>query len=289
MSNNIPTYTLQSWNDQDDAEVNIYLINHKIDKPKSAIHVPFRGNYFGLSLCVRGSAEIVINLENYQIKADHLIVLSPQHIRQFNYISEDYKTISVFFTEEFFSTYNHISPYKFEFFENSSSHVLQLSGDELDNIRSTFDFLKLKFESDSQHREQILASLLNAFLYEISNIESMHEASGKTQNRGQLLLSSFKKLLYEYCPQERSVGFYADHLFVTPKHLSEICKNITGKTAGQWIAEIVILEAKILLQKPELNIAQVSESLHFTDPSTFGKFFKNISGQSPMAYRQKLG
>lgn len=82
--------------------------------------------------------------------------------------------------------------------------------------------------------------------------------------------------------------FYASLLHVTPKHLSEVVKAQTGRTAGEWIDQSVILEAKVLLQQKELSISQVADALHFSDQSVFGKFFKVNTGVSPLAYRQSL-
>ncbi len=108
------------------------------------------------------------------------------------------------------------------------------------------------------------------------------------QTRSQLLASDFKKLVNVHFTAERSVKFYATKLCVTPNHLTVTVKEATGKTAGEWIDETVILEAKVLLQNTALTIAEISDSLHFADQSTFGKFFKNLTGLSPVAYKQAL-
>ena len=95
-------------------------------------------------------------------------------------------------------------------------------------------------------------------------------------------------MVYDNFQKERTVKFYADKLFVTTKYLTETIKSETGKTSNEWIDEILLLEAKILLSNPTLQIAQIAETLNFPDASTFGKFFKNLSGTSPLNYRQSL-
>ncbi len=87
---------------------------------------------------------------------------------------------------------------------------------------------------------------------------------------------------------ERSVTFYADKLFVTPKHLSAVLKEISEKTAGEWIDLRVILEAKLLLRSTGLNIQEISTKLNFANQSFFGKYFKHLTGMSPRDYRAKL-
>jgi len=83
------------------------------------------------------------------------------------------------------------------------------------------------------------------------------------------------------------VQHYADELNVSRKYLSEVIKKHSGKTASDWISEMVILEAKVLLQNKKMSINQISDLLHFSDQSVFGRFFKNYEGISPLEYRKK--
>jgi AraC-like DNA-binding protein len=81
------------------------------------------------------------------------------------------------------------------------------------------------------------------------------------------------------------VRFYGEALNVTPKYLTETVKEINGKSAGAVIDDFVILEAKLLLEKPENTIAQVADLLNFSDQSFFGKYFKRITGISPKEFK----
>ena len=63
-------------------------------------------------------------------------------------------------------------------------------------------------------------------------------------------------------------------------------KGLTGKSAGAWIDDYVILEAKALLKSTTLTILQVSEALNFANQSFFGKYFKQHTGVSPTQYRR---
>ena len=80
--------------------------------------------------------------------------------------------------------------------------------------------------------------------------------------------------------------FYADKLFITPQYLSLILKELTGMSANKWIDDALVAEAKVLLKAPQMTVQQVADQLHFSDQSTFGKFFKKHMGISPMEYRR---
>jgi len=89
-----------------------------------------------------------------------------------------------------------------------------------------------------------------------------------------------------YYKKERSVSFYAGKLYVTPKYLSSLVKAVSGKTAGEWIAEIVVLESKVLLKSSSKSIQEISVELNFANQSFFGKYFKQHTGMSPYAYKK---
>lgn len=108
------------------------------------------------------------------------------------------------------------------------------------------------------------------------------------EERSKEIFNKFIAYVKRYCPTEQCVGFYADKLCLTPKYLSKTIKDISGKTAGSWIDEFVLLEAKILLEHTNLTIQEVSVRMNFADQSSFGKFFKKKVGLSPKLYARKL-
>jgi len=65
-------------------------------------------------------------------------------------------------------------------------------------------------------------------------------------------------------------------------------KKLTGKTAGKYIDDLVIVEAKNLLRDPSLTIAQIADLLYFSDQFFFSKFFKRYTGITPSDYRKSV-
>ena len=83
----------------------------------------------------------------------------------------------------------------------------------------------------------------------------------------------------------RNVAWYADKLCVTPKYISQVVKDTTGRTALDWIDEFTIIESKALLRSTELSIDQIAVKLNFGSSSLFSKYFKRVTGLSPRGYR----
>ena len=81
------------------------------------------------------------------------------------------------------------------------------------------------------------------------------------------------------------MSFYARQLNITPKYLSSVVKEVSGKTAAKWIDESVILEAKSLLKYSGMSIQEIAYCLNFPNQSFFGKYFRSHTGMTPSAYR----
>ena len=86
--------------------------------------------------------------------------------------------------------------------------------------------------------------------------------------------------------KERSISYYADRLCVTPKYLSQIVRKVSGRFAGDWITDYVILEAKALLKSRKYTIQQIADRLNFANQSFFGKYFKEKVGCSTSEYQK---
>ncbi|RFM31059.1 AraC family transcriptional regulator [Chitinophaga silvisoli] len=280
MSTHIPTYQLGQLTTND--EQGIFFLGQKPGLPKIAIDQPYRSNFYKLGVCVKGHATVNINLDTYQVLPGNLLILAPHVIKQWTYMSPDYKLADIFFTRDFITTNNHLNPDKFSFFWAGAKGVIDLPSPQ--SISNSIYFIQQKCQEEQTYKDDVLRNLVNSLLYEIAAIYT--DTTASNLSRGQLLVADFKRLVNTHFMKERSLKFYADQLFITPKHLTETLREITGKTAGDWISEAVTLEAKVLLQSPGLNISQISDMLHFADQSTFGKFFKNQTGMSPATYKQ---
>lgn len=145
--------------------------------------------------------------------------------------------------------------------------------------------VKLK---DNPFRKEITQGLLVSLFYEIYHIYQGHTTQERIpKTRKEDLFERFLRYISESYKENRSVSYYADKMFLTAKHLSTVVKDVSGKTAGEWIDSLVILEAKALLKSSELSVQEIADELHFANQSFFGKYFKHHTGMSPKEYRRQ--
>ena len=286
MNELLPTYQLQAFSGPQPDATEVYFPDYATAKPKIPLNRPYRGAYYKISLCLRGTAVLKVNLTTHAVGPGCLVLATPDVIKEWLAISEDYETLSVFFTQDFITT-NNAATGRLRFLVNPRTFVLQLPAAEAANVAASFRFLQQKYHTPHAQRSNILQSIINSLLYEIGPLyDQPATAFPAGSTRSQQLAAAFRQLVQAHCVSARSVQFYAARLCITPRHLNELVKAVTGRTASDWIAEAVALEAKALLQNPALPIQQVAASLHFADQFAFSRFFKNSTGLSPTAYRQ---
>lgn len=104
-------------------------------------------------------------------------------------------------------------------------------------------------------------------------------------SRKPILSSEFFGLLKEHFRTEHQLKYYADRMNITDRYLYSCVVSATGKAPSYWVDCYLLLEAKRLLVENVLSINQISETLGFSGPSQFGKFFKKHEGMSAREYR----
>lgn len=172
----------------------------------------------------------------------------------------------------------------------AANPIISVSHDEIATQQSLFALLNAKMNGDSNpYREQVISSLIELIFYEVLGIytSNMTQPIGKS-SRGEQLMTNFMALVDRHFRRERTVIFYARKLCVSPKHLSSVVKEVSGRTAGDWIDDAVILEAKLLLRNTAMSIQEISNQLSFPNQSFFGKYFKHHTGVSPRQFRNSM-
>jgi len=242
------------------------------------------------AICLLGEGEIQVesNLFVHRAKAPAIFVIAPSVIRKFTDLGSAYDARILFFRKEIFlegqADINYLD--KFDFFEQQGQQVIALNPVQYQRFKTYLDLIEEKSLDAAPHASDIIRSLIYIILHEVDDVyQSQHPRQTPVTDKNSHFLSRFKALLAEHFIEERSVSFYAEKMHLTPKYFSTIIKDVSGKTAGEWINEMLLLEAKVRLQNKDQSIAQIADDLNFSDASHFGKFFKKHVGISPLEFR----
>ena len=139
----------------------------------------------------------------------------------------------------------------------------------------------------SSHRylREALRTLFTQFALDLMDVMTQNIGPGQVSERTTEQFIAFMRLLNQNFIEHHAIGFYADRLHVTIIHLSRIVRQVTGRTVVDYINQMLLMEASWLLQTTDLSIAAIAERLHFSDQSSFGRFFRRLKGVSPKTYR----
>ena len=250
---------------------------------------PIRIDHFIVILFTEGAGHIRLNLTDHFTQKNGLLIVSPNVIHEF--VEEtDSAFIGMGFIPEFFS---HIGLNKkhadtFTFFSSQNNPYFILTDQQAATLSRIMLLLYEKDHAETDHPfiEEIIHHTFSLFMFELAAIVREHRGNNNFKlTRKEDIMMSFLKVLPAHFKEERSVQFYANLLFITPKHLTKTVKELTNKTCGEFIDDMVIIEAKVLLNDLALSVANVAEHLHFSDQFFFSKFFKRHTGLTPTEFR----
>lgn len=242
-------------------------------------------DYVVTCICQAGNAVAEIGLFPVNIEKSSLLIILPEHIFRWKTFSADFRGIFIMMSRHFIENLN-IPEGLSVFMSIRDRFYFPLSPQSEDSIQTFCKLLSgaLGNLDPMLNRRAIASHLIIAYFYGLGYY--MHKWEGRVEkNRGKIIFEKFLHDVRKHCGTERSLSFYADKQFITPKYLSTSIKRASGKTAGEWIDSYVILEAKNLLRSSDLSILQISDRLNFPSQSFFGKFFKRHTGLSPKDYR----
>lgn len=248
---------------------------------------------FNIILCLKGSIKFSINIEPYELTAGTLIVIAPDCVvtidpADINDLEAYIFAMSLDFLRDINFEVNMLSTPRNR--HHGEPHALHLTHNEIQLIRRYFDLIHYNTmeNSNALYVRSISRSLIAAMFYQMMQfVNSRSDDNDKTGilSRRANYVREFMQLVHQNFRTERGVAFYASKLFITPKYLSQIIKESTGRSAAEWIDQYVIIEAKNLLRFSGKNVQQVAYELNFPNQSSFGKYFKNLTGMSPTKFQ----
>ncbi len=169
--------------------------------------------------------------------------------------------------------------------------VIDFSSADMQMISHLYDFVKLMREmSNRSHYQQMMLNLQQAVFYAMADTVNTLPMVDKTEepvNNKDQLFKQFLSLVGTSNGRIRSVKTFADMLNITPKYLSVVVREVSGKTPTDWIQYYVVNVIAQRLTQTKKTIKEISVELNFPNPSFFGRFVREHLGCSPKEYREK--
>ncbi|MBK7561495.1 MAG: helix-turn-helix domain-containing protein [Chitinophagaceae bacterium] len=178
---------------------------------------------------------------------------------------------------------------EFPYFDLQAEHIVNITKTESELIQQSFRDIITEYERFSPEKDYLLRNYIHILLLRIREIYRPHvKKMSEAATRSMKITNQFKHLVEKSFINMRVVQNYAKQLHITPKYLSEVVKENTGKSPREIINEMLLLEARVLLGSTDKTITEIAYQLCFQDQSHFNHFIKQHTGITPLQLRKIL-
>ena len=246
---------------------------------------PHRHNYYEIFFFAKGGGEHHIDFKAYAIHDHSINFISPGQVHQLKRSADSYGSI-VLFSRDFVSqgVGEKYSLYNFPFLNNSQQPTLPTSQQEFDEFNHLLSQVQVESGLNAEVYSEIMRSYLKVILLKcLQFFEARYP--GQSSKVGSVF-NSFREMVENEYREQRQPAYYASKLNVTEKKLNTLCKEHNGESAGDFIKNRVLLEAKRLLSNTDHNIKEIAYFLGFEDPSYFNRFFRANTGATAGDFRK---
>lgn len=224
-------------------------------------------------MVTEGLVRLRLNMQPCSVAKGKVIIIPENYFMEVSEVSADYNAQ--------IATFSNI-PIPFKRWS-----AVTVTEDDSKRIVSYFDLLWQVAKSPSccqSTLNNLLSALLSDLrsLAELSDANSIHDAPTAAEQ----LTQRFFDLLAESDGTTRSVPLFADQLCVTPNHLSAVIKQQTGQTVMQLASAHALLKIKLELRYGDTPLQEIAGHFGFENPPAFSRFFKNLTGITPSAFRK---
>jgi len=241
-----------------------------------------------LTLILSGSARAMYDRRVITHHKNDLTIILPGHIMHPMDCSDDFTYALLFISPKMlddlrFNTFSH----DHEKFNNAP--VCTLTDEQAAHLLAIVDQLAIIANyTDKQlpHRYQTLLAQL-AVGYEFINYYRHDQDRQWEENRQTDIFNRFCNLVVKHYRESREVKYYAGLLNLTPKHLSKVIRTATnGLSPVEWIEQYVTAQAKRLIEaRATQTLQETAYMLGFSEPTSFYRYFKRVTGMTAKQYR----
>ena len=243
----------------------------------------------------KGHFSVDVNLNTYEIRENTIMIQVPGNIVKLSQFDENQidetELVFVLISKNFMSgiQFDFLKVFK-DCMRLLDNPCITLDEFQLSVANDYFNLARKVLSTSLENKKEIIGSLLTSLSYVSADLwkdqaDKARKEESPNSARLNQVFEQFIELVGEYHTTERGMAFYADKMCLTPKYLSKLVKQASGRSAPAWIDAFVILEAKNMLKYTNMAIKEIVYKLNFPNQSVFYKFFKAHTGMTPSEYR----
>lgn len=252
---------------------------------------PVQTDMLTIVVCSRGKLSVELNAVEYTIRRNEVLVCLPNSVINNCMISPDFDGAVLCMSQRGILEQIPENDMLSKALYFAKNPIICVNEDDLHiiDLYGTLIMSKVRMKRKPYYKESIV-SIVKAALYDLlAYVDGKPDYCGHGMVRQrEVLFKKFLELLSTTRIKPRNTSWYAARLCVTPKYLSTVCKQVSGKTAHAWINEFVSIDIRYWLKSTNKSVKEIADMLEFPSISFFGKYCRAHFGISPTKYRKQL-
>ncbi|WP_294789429.1 helix-turn-helix domain-containing protein [Prevotella sp.] len=228
-----------------------------------------------LFLVKQGNCRLNILVANTRqelvLAANDFLIVTPQETACIKETSHDFKAESILVDKSF----------------AKQAQRYQLNDVKYKSIYDIFHFVRDIVRHQHINKVEMIRSMFNVLKLIIDELPYEQCSVSHDLGHKKEVYEVFLHHLYRHFRKERQIRFYADKLNVSAPYISRLVKEISGSTVYDHVSSLIYKEICNLLTQTDMTMGEIADQLSFSDQSAMTNFFKQRSGMTPLAYRNR--
>jgi AraC family transcriptional regulator, transcriptional activator of pobA len=259
------------------------------------VHTEYTLGFYKIALKKVKSGTVMYGKTKYDHENGSMFFLKPNQIIQMNDIELTEKGFMIYIHEDFLLNHPlHSAIKKYAYFDYETNEALHLSPKEEKTLWDLFNKIRGEYyNNQDEYSKDIILTHIDSIL-KYSQRFYKRQFLNRTVLSG-TIITRFTEILNQYFESGNfqklglpTVKYMASELALSPRYLSDLLKQETGKTALEHIHLALVVEAKNLLMSTDKTVAETAYELGFENPPYFSRLFKKEVGLTPTEYREQF-
>ena len=245
---------------------------------------PFLLEDYRMGMIVRGQLRGIVNLREYTMCEGTIVFITPGTIVEPLEVSDDFLLMGMGLpADKFLMAHGGKVPELFNGEVKDGRRIVTFEE------RSMLDrMLRLMHDliGDGKVSMEVIYSMVSTVTHYYDQL--FHDRTSlPSPNHSGEIFNRFLRLVNLHGCREHQLGFYAEKLCITSRYLGTVVLATSGVGAKEWIDRSIIATAKVLLRHSDKHTSQIADELNFPNASFFCKYFKRMTGMTPLQYRSQ--
>ncbi|GAB5471905.1 MAG: helix-turn-helix transcriptional regulator [Maribacter sp.] len=263
--------------------LSIAELYEKFDQVHFDLSIPHRIEFHALIIIIEGESTHEIDFKKEILSPGIVLPLIKDQVHAFSK-ELTVKGYVISFEESFITQYlNEKNLFHFLHIYHTPSIII-----DKENLIQLNPFLQilnnLQIDPNTNLKAEIVNSTFMALLFNIKRLSIYQHKIFKSQRFKDF--THFQQLITQHYHETHNVKDYAQKLTVSYKYLNDICKEISRKTAKEFLDSWLLLEIKRNISENKYTSQEIAYKMGFNEPSNFIRFFKKFIGITPNQFQK---